>query len=107
MKRKDSTVVLNVGDLSGWLARAASRLRNEGLSLVGRASLESRPGDREFEDAAEHSGSLERIASVLDALRDELCVDCQAIDISEYATLGIPPGARNARPKKKGGTNHE
>lgn len=58
MKRRNSTVTLEAGDLYGWFSRLACRLRNDALALVGRASLEARPGEREYEELAEAGASL-------------------------------------------------
>lgn len=87
MKQPDS-VELNRTDLAGWLSRLACRLRNDGLALVGRASLESSPGRQEYEDLTELWNSLERAASMLEAVQDRLCIRCQTMQVSECVTFG-------------------
>ncbi|MCL5883773.1 MAG: hypothetical protein M1377_00195 [Deltaproteobacteria bacterium] len=105
MKQLDS-VELARADLAGWLSRLACRLRNDGLALVGRASLESSPGKQDYEDLAEIWNSLERTASLLDAIQSRLCAACQRLDVSERVTFGAVPEARVNSPKK-GGKRHE
>lgn len=90
MKQPDS-VELGRTDLAGWLTRLACRLRNDGLALVGRASLESAPGRQEYEDLAEIWNSLERAASLLDVIQDRLCAGCQTMEVSESVTFGEAP----------------
>lgn len=82
MEQPDS-VELNRTDLAGWLMRLACRLRNDGLAMVGRASLVSSPGERDYEDLTEMWNSLERAASMLEAIKDRLCSDCQTMGISD------------------------
>ena len=105
MKQPDS-VELNRTDLDMWLSRLACRLRNDGLALVGRASLESSPGQQHYEDLTEVWNSLERTASLLEAVQGRLCEGCRTLDVSECVTFGAVPEARACSPKK-GGRSHE
>ncbi|MBI5569656.1 MAG: hypothetical protein HY914_06885 [Desulfomonile tiedjei] len=105
MKQPDS-VELNRTDLDMWLSRLACRLRNDGLALVGRASLESSPGQQHYEDLTEIWNSLERTASLLEAVQGRLCEGCRILDVSECVTFGAVPEARACSPKK-GGKSHE
>lgn len=101
MKQPDS-VELDSTDLAMWLSRLACRLRNDGLALVGRASLESSPGKQEYEDLAEIWNSLERAASILDAVQDRLCSGCQLLEVSEQLAFGTVSEARIQSPEQKG-----
>jgi len=105
MKQPDS-VELDRTDLAMWLSRLACRLRNDGLALVGRASLESSPGQQHYEDLTEVWNSLERTASLLEAVQGRLCVGCQTLDVSECVTFGAVPEAR-VHPHQKRGRSHE
>lgn len=99
MKQPDS-VELGRTDLAGCLSRLACRLRNDGLALLGRASLESTPGRREYEDLAEIWNSLDRAASLLEAIQRRVCKDCQALDVFECIAFGSAPNARTRSVKK-------
>jgi len=90
-KLKPTTVELEQTDLGTLLGKLASLLRNDGLSLIGRASLEARPGDEEYRDLAELWASLERTADLLDAAKKRLCRDCALLDVSETVSFGKKP----------------
>lgn len=103
MKRPDS-VELNRMDLAGCLSRLACRLRNDGLALVGRACLESSPGRQDYEDLTEIWNSLERAASMLEAVQGRLCTGCRTLDVSERVIFGAVP---ETMIRKRGGRSRE
>jgi hypothetical protein len=104
--KQTESVELDQSDLATWLSRLACRLRNDGLALVGRASLVSSPGQQDYEDLGEVWNSLERTASLLEAVKGRLCAGCRTLDVSERVTFGMVPEAR-ARSPKRGGKSHE
>jgi hypothetical protein len=106
MKQPDS-VELGRADIAGWLSRLACRLRNDGLALVGRASLESSPGRQEYEDLAELWNSLERTASLLEAIQGRLCEGCRTLEVSECVAFGAVPEAGTRSPRKGGGSHEQ
>ena len=101
-----TSVELDRTDLATWLGRLACRLRNDGLTLMGRANLESSPGEHEYEDFSELWSSLERTASLLEAVKDQLCEGCRTLDVLDRVTFGMAPEARTRSPRK-GVRNHE
>jgi len=91
LKPKPTTVELEQTDLGTLLGKLASRLRNDGLALVGRASMEASPGDPEYRDLAELWNCLDHTATMLDAIKKRLCRNCALLDISETVSFGKKP----------------
>ena len=87
-KPKVTTVELEQTDLSTLLGSLASRIRNDGLSLMGRVLMDHEPGDPDFRDADRLWASLERTATLLDAIKKHLCKDCALQDVSETVSFG-------------------
>lgn len=75
-------------DLATLLGNLASRLRNDGLTLVGIASTQFSPGEQEHRDYNELATSLERTAALMEAAKDRLCQQCRLININEHVIFG-------------------
>ena len=75
-------------DLATLLGNLASRLRNDGLSLMGRAFMDSKPGDQDFRDAERLWASLEDTAALLDAVKTRLCRTCCLIEVVDEVAIG-------------------
>ena len=86
MKKMES-VELEQIDLGTLLHKLASRLRNDGLALVGRASMEASPGDEEYRDLTELWASLERTADLVDVIKKQLCRNCALQDVMETVSF--------------------
>ena len=78
-------------DLATLLGNLASQLRNDGLALTGMATLESNPGEVKYRDLTELMGSLERTASLMEAVKDRLCQKCRMQGVAEHVTFGMEP----------------
>jgi len=87
-KPKPTTVELEQTDLGTLLGSLASRIRNDGLALMGRAYMDSNPGDQDFKDLDRLCTSLERTAALLDVVKKQLCRDCALQDVSEAVSFG-------------------
>jgi hypothetical protein len=92
-------------DVATFLGGLASRLRNDSLALIGLAWRDSHPGASDHEDLHGLAGSLERMAKVIEAVKDRLCQACQLLDVSEQVTFGAVPGVERKR-DLKGGRTH-
>ena len=90
-KPKPTTVEIEQTDLGTLLGKLASRLRNDGLALLGRASLEASPADESYRDLADLWSSLERTAGLLDIVKKHLCRDCAMLEVSETVSFGKKP----------------
>lgn len=88
-------------DLATLLGNLASRLRNDGLSLMGRAFMDSKPGDQDFRDAERLWASLEDAAAMLDAVKTQLCPRCRLLGVSEKVTFGRMLKSRRVPHRKK------
>lgn len=83
-----SKIELERPDLGTLLGSLASRLRNYGLSLMGRAFMDSKPGDQDFKDADRLWASLEDTAAMLDAVKTRLCRTCRLIEVVDEVAIG-------------------
>jgi len=100
------TVTTAETDLATWLARLASHLRNDRLSLLARVHLESSPGTREARDLAQLWDSLDCKAALMDAIKERLCTACRLMEITERVTLGTELDGDHGS-SRKGGQGHE
>ena len=91
------TELTEVGTLLGNLA---SRLRNDGLALMGMASWEPDPESLEHKDLHGLAGSLMRTAGLIGFVKEGLCQECRLRDVEEVVTFGDKPEAER---KQKGG----
>ena len=87
---KNTTVEIDRTDLVTLLGCLASDLRNTGLAIRGAGHEHSSAGEPDFADADRLAGSLDRVASVLDGVRERLCKDCQLLAISEQIQVEDP-----------------
>lgn len=88
--RKDIAVEIDRTDLTTLLGCLASDLRNAGQAVRAITAEHASEGAQDLADADRLAGSLDRVGSTLDALRDHLCQTCQFIAISEQIRLEIP-----------------
>ena len=72
-------VEVNQTDQATLLHKLADDLRHAGLALRGYAHQEGSVGDPQFRTVTSLGGSLDRIADVLDAVAQQLCVKCSVI----------------------------
>ncbi len=84
-------------DQATLLARLADDLRGCGLALMGLAHQEGDRIDPQFRTLAGLSGSLEEVATVLDAVAVRLCAACR---IGEVTGKYIFPATRHRPPRK-------
>jgi len=99
------TIETEQTDVASLLAGTASRLRNDGLALVGIACRNSAPGAVEHRDLHELAGSLDRIATLVEAVKERLCQKCRLLDVAEHVTFGAVPKV-GQKPKTRGGRVH-
>jgi len=98
-------VVMEQTDVATYLADLVSRVRNDALAITGLAWRHSRPGESDFEELHALSGSLERTAKILEAVKDRLCQICKVVDVAEHVTFGTVPEV-GQEPKPEGGHDH-
>jgi len=96
------TELTEVGTLLGNLA---SRLRNDGLALMGMASREPDPESLEHRDLHGLAGSLMRTSGLLEFIRGGLCQECRLRDVKQLLTFDDAPEDEK-EPKPKGGKDH-
>lgn len=80
---KTEPVEMDRTDLMTLLGCLASDLRNAGLAVRGVSYRRADPEEQEMADLDRLAGSLDRVAAVLDASREQLCKTCQLVDVSE------------------------
>jgi len=88
-------------DLGTLLGTLASRLRNDGLSLMGRAFMDSKPGEQDFRDADRLWASLEDTAALLDAVKTRLCRTCCMIDVVDQVDIGKASEGKKSPARRK------
>lgn len=86
-------IVTEQKDVATLLGGLACRLRNDGLALTGIACPDSTPGAVEHGDLHELSGSLDRVANLVEAVKERLCRKCRLLNVAELVPFGTVPEA--------------
>ena len=97
-------MTMEVTEVGTLLGNLASRLRNDGLALMGMASREPDPESLEHKDLHGLAGSLMRTAGLIEFIKAGLCRRCLLQDVREMLTFGDAPEDEK-EPKPKGGAN--
>ncbi len=94
---KDAVVGIDQYDLTTLLGCLASDLRNAGqaVRMLGTEAAGADGGN--FGDADRLAGSLDRVASVLDGVKEHLCKTCRLMTVSEEIRIDPP---RSGTPKQ-------
>ena len=88
---KTGPVEMDRTDMTTLLGCLASDLRNAGLAVRGMSYRGPDPQDQEMADMDRLAGSLDRVASVLDAARGHLYKTCQLLEVSERVRVNPAP----------------
>jgi len=89
--RPTTTVDLDTADIATLLGAVASRLRNDGLALVGMAARSGCvPGSVEHRDLHALAGSMDRAAALVEAVGRGLCRRCRLMGVVEQVVFRSP-----------------